>query len=71
MNSNIKEDETLKLLKKYYLEALLAQQMPSERDNVSYYFYLVPVALKDNQEKQAERLKSLKRSPDVNRLNGR
>ena len=39
MNSNIKEDETLKLLKKYYLEALLAQQMdtkmPYDRDNVS------------------------------------
>lgn len=35
MNSNIKEDETLKLLKKYYLEALLAQQMPSERDNIT------------------------------------
>ena len=40
MNSNIKEDETLKLLKKYYLEALLAQQMdnkmPYDRDNVSW-----------------------------------
>ena len=38
-SSNIKEDETLKLLKKYYLEALLAQQMdskmPYERENVS------------------------------------
>ena len=39
-SGNIKEDETLKLLKKYYLEALLAQQMdsskmPYERENVS------------------------------------
>ena len=37
-NSSIKEDETLKLLKKYYLEALLAQQMdnkmPYDRENV-------------------------------------
>ena len=39
MSAAIKEDETLKLLKKYYLEALLAQQMdnklPYDRDNVS------------------------------------
>ena len=39
MSATIKEDETLKLLKKYYLEALLAQQvdnkLPYDRDNVS------------------------------------
>ena len=49
--ANIKEDETLKLLKKYYLEALLAQQMdsskmPYERENVSWEHFLEDISLK-------------------------
>ena len=43
--NKFKEDETLKLLKKYYLEALLAQQMdnrmPFENGEVSYKILLL------------------------------